>query len=113
MSPNQYSPKSGNEKLRTSCDSCHLSKVKCSKSRPLCSRCLICGTDCTYSPSARVGRKSKLEVNASRKEETPPIHQTVDTTNTPLDDQTQFQTPTSNLYSTFPYNNEEMTSQQL
>jgi len=56
---NKHSSKSRNERLRTSCDSCHLSKVKCSKTRPLCSRCLVCGTDCTYSPSARVGRRSK------------------------------------------------------
>lgn len=61
MSQSQRSSKSQPEKLRSSCDSCHLSKVKCSKSRPLCSRCLVCGTDCTYSPSARVGRKRKGE----------------------------------------------------
>jgi hypothetical protein len=61
MSQSQHSSLSRTEKLRSSCDSCHLSKVKCSKTRPLCSRCLVCGTDCTYSPSARVGRKKKGE----------------------------------------------------
>lgn len=52
-------PKTRSEKLRTACDSCYNSKVKCSRSRPLCSRCLICGTDCVYSPSGRSGRKSR------------------------------------------------------
>lgn len=68
MSPNKASPKSRHEKLRSSCDSCYSSKVKCSKTRPLCSRCLVCGTDCTYSPSARVGRKSKSKGEPSAKE---------------------------------------------
>lgn len=49
------------ETLRSSCDSCYVSKIKCSKSRPLCSRCLVCGTNCTYSPSGRSGRRKKTE----------------------------------------------------
>jgi hypothetical protein len=47
------------EKLRSACDSCYNSKVKCSRSRPLCSRCLVLGTNCVYSPSGRSGRKSR------------------------------------------------------
>lgn len=43
-------------KLRASCDTCFLAKVKCSKARPICSRCLACGADCKYSPSSRAGK---------------------------------------------------------
>ncbi|KAL9604621.1 MAG: hypothetical protein Q9219_000341 [cf. Caloplaca sp. 3 TL-2023] len=48
-----------NVKLRESCDSCLVAKVKCSKGRPLCSRCLQNGSDCGYSPSSRAGRKNR------------------------------------------------------
>jgi len=43
-------------RLRASCDGCFLAKVKCSKARPICSRCLACGIDCRYSPSSRAGK---------------------------------------------------------
>ncbi|PBP24182.1 transcription factor [Diplocarpon rosae] len=50
------SNKPKHSKLRASCDTCFLAKVKCSKARPICSRCLACGADCTYSPSSRAGK---------------------------------------------------------
>lgn len=40
-------------RLRASCDGCFLAKVKCTKSRPVCSRCLAVGLVCRYSPSSR------------------------------------------------------------
>ncbi|KAI0434279.1 hypothetical protein F5Y09DRAFT_266259 [Xylaria sp. FL1042] len=43
-------------RLRASCDGCFLAKVKCSKTRPVCSRCLACGLLCNYSPSSRSGK---------------------------------------------------------
>ncbi|KAI0974073.1 hypothetical protein F4678DRAFT_397673 [Xylaria arbuscula] len=43
-------------RLRASCDGCFLAKVKCSKARPICSRCLSCGLVCQYSPSSRSGK---------------------------------------------------------
>ena len=46
-------------KLRESCDSCLLAKVKCSKARPLCSRCLANGAPCDYSPSSRAGKRHR------------------------------------------------------
>lgn len=46
-------------KLRESCDSCLLAKVKCSKTRPMCGRCLANGAICAYSPSSRAGRKHR------------------------------------------------------
>lgn len=46
-------------KLRESCDSCLVAKVKCSKTRPVCGRCLANGATCGYSPSSRAGRKHR------------------------------------------------------
>lgn len=43
-------------RLRASCDACFLAKVKCSKAKPICSRCLACGADCRYSPSSRAAK---------------------------------------------------------
>lgn len=40
-------------RLRASCDGCFFAKVKCSKTRPICSRCLTVGLVCNYSPSSR------------------------------------------------------------
>ncbi|KAI6296363.1 hypothetical protein MCOR28_006995 [Pyricularia oryzae] len=51
-------------RLRASCDGCFLAKVKCSKARPICSRCLACGIECRYSPSTRAGKpKSDHNLN--------------------------------------------------
>ena len=47
------------KKLRASCDGCYLTKIKCNKARPMCSRCLTYGIDCVYSPSSRSGRTKK------------------------------------------------------
>lgn len=40
-------------KLRNSCDSCNLAKVRCSKARPLCTRCASHNLQCVYSVSLR------------------------------------------------------------
>lgn len=48
-------------RLRASCDGCFLAKVKCSKARPICSRCLTCGIECKYSPSSRAGKPKASE----------------------------------------------------
>ncbi|KAE8447935.1 hypothetical protein EG329_010007 [Mollisiaceae sp. DMI_Dod_QoI] len=53
-------------KLRASCDTCFLAKVKCSKTRPICSRCLACGADCNYSPSSRAGKPKSAGSKAHR-----------------------------------------------
>ena len=45
-------------KLRESCDSCLIAKVKCGKERPLCKRCLTNGNSCNYSPSSKTGRRN-------------------------------------------------------
>lgn len=43
-------------KLRSSCDECGTAKVKCSRSRPECSRCLSLGLNCIYGPSRKSGK---------------------------------------------------------
>lgn len=71
MSTSKANIKPKIQRLRASCDGCFLAKVKCSKARPICSRCLTCGTDCKYSPSSRAGKpkssrpgyKNSLSVN--------------------------------------------------
>jgi hypothetical protein len=60
MSTKKHSFERRTDKLRASCDACYLAKVKCSKSRPLCQRCLVSGTNCAYSPSARFKRGPKM-----------------------------------------------------
>lgn len=52
-------------RLRASCDGCFTAKVKCSKARPICSRCLACGLECRYSPSSRAGKPKPQEKNAN------------------------------------------------
>ena len=46
-------------KLRESCESCASCKVKCTKEKPSCSRCVARGLDCQYGESRRCGRASK------------------------------------------------------
>lgn len=53
-------------RLRASCDGCFLAKVKCSKAKPICSRCLACGADCRYSPSSRAGKPKSDGPRASQ-----------------------------------------------
>lgn len=57
--PNSTKPRQ--PRMRASCDGCFLAKVKCSKSRPICSRCLTCGIECRYSPSSRAGKPKASE----------------------------------------------------
>ena len=44
-------------KLRASCDTCNQAKVKCTKTRPTCSRCQKYGEECVYSVSLRAGKR--------------------------------------------------------
>ncbi|SPN97747.1 uncharacterized protein DNG_01261 [Cephalotrichum gorgonifer] len=61
-------------RLRASCDGCFIAKVKCSKARPICSRCLACGLECRYSPSSRAGKPKSDAYNATQ-QQTGPSHQ--------------------------------------
>ena len=46
-----------NSKLRDSCQACAVSKVKCQKEKPACSRCTRRGIQCEYFVMRRPGRK--------------------------------------------------------
>ena len=46
-----------NSRLRGSCQACAVSKVKCQKEKPACSRCVRRGTKCEYFAMRRPGRK--------------------------------------------------------
>ncbi|KAL9114752.1 MAG: hypothetical protein Q9227_001431 [Pyrenula ochraceoflavens] len=47
----------GTLKLRDSCHNCAASKLKCSKEKPTCARCMKRGKVCEYFATRRVGRK--------------------------------------------------------
>ncbi|KAI9744717.1 MAG: hypothetical protein M1818_001642 [Claussenomyces sp. TS43310] len=46
------------KRLKDSCNSCSLAKVKCNKAKPSCKRCEARGLYCHYFPSQRSGRRS-------------------------------------------------------
>lgn len=46
-------------KLRSSCDACGASKLKCDRGRPQCGRCAMLGRDCIYGYSRKMGKPSK------------------------------------------------------
>ncbi|KXX83196.1 Sterigmatocystin biosynthesis regulatory protein [Madurella mycetomatis] len=46
-------------RLRNSCDNCQDMKLKCTQSKPACSRCIRIGLPCVYSPIRRLGRPRK------------------------------------------------------
>lgn len=58
-------------RLRASCDGCFLAKVKCSKARPICSRCLTNGIECRYSPSSRAGKPKASDTARTQQQSTP------------------------------------------
>lgn len=49
-----------NTKLRTSCDNCLVAKVRCTKAKDGCARCVEYGAVCSYSPSLRGARPRML-----------------------------------------------------
>ncbi|OAA58782.1 C6 zinc finger domain protein [Cordyceps fumosorosea ARSEF 2679] len=55
----QFPTEGAGPKLRTSCDRCQLSKVRCSRGKPSCWRCSQSGVECVYSPLRKTGRPPK------------------------------------------------------
>lgn len=51
-------------RLRTSCDSCTRSKLRCDQKKPLCGRCRDRDEVCNYSRMGRVGRPPRLSLSA-------------------------------------------------
>lgn len=67
-------PKPEPPRLRASCDGCYLSKVRCTKEIPGCSRCLNHGVLCKYSPSQRIGKPRRLrEAHQARNRHKDPV----------------------------------------
>lgn len=107
-------------KLRDSCHACAVSKVKCHKEKPACSRCVKRGLTCWYVASKRFSRKQESISGLSEKrksslEETPPSK---DTATSPLDggfsmdltmNETSYLPSPSNAYA-LPTNATETTS---
>ncbi|KAK3680672.1 C6 zinc finger domain protein [Podospora appendiculata] len=56
----------GNSKLRDSCHACAVSKVKCPKEKPACSRCESRGISCQYFFTRRPGRRRESESSSNR-----------------------------------------------
>lgn len=70
-------PKPEPPRLRASCDGCYLSKVRCTKEIPGCSRCLNHGVLCKYSPSQRIGKPRRLrEAHQARNRHKDPVTST-------------------------------------
>ncbi|KAL2023148.1 hypothetical protein VTK56DRAFT_3754 [Thermocarpiscus australiensis] len=69
IDPAMMARKSDEPRLRASCDACFSAKVKCSKTKPVCSRCLTCGSPCNYSPCLRSGRAKSAQSSSTA---TPP-----------------------------------------
>lgn len=55
--PIRRKPRSTTSKIRDSCHSCALSKVRCPKEKPVCARCKKRGIVCEYFVTKRPGRK--------------------------------------------------------
>ncbi|KAJ6104368.1 Aflatoxin biosynthesis regulatory protein [Penicillium sp. IBT 18751x] len=66
--------KTGPPKLRSSCDSCGASKVKCDKGQPECGRCVSYGLPCAYGVSRKMGKPPRRP-SGSRTLSDPPVVQ--------------------------------------
>lgn len=80
--PKIHKPES--PRLRASCDGCYLSKVRCTKEIPGCSRCLNHGVLCKYSPSQRIGKPRRLrETHQARDRHKDPVDSTAGSSKSP------------------------------
>ncbi|KAG7287774.1 hypothetical protein NEMBOFW57_007289 [Staphylotrichum longicolle] len=58
-------------KLRDSCNACAVSKLKCSKEKPLCARCAKRGLRCEYFATRRAGRRHDLGARQRQQDDGP------------------------------------------
>lgn len=65
QNPQQQDGKRARRRLRDSCNSCALSKVKCNRKQPACERCENRGILCHYSPSRRTGKRRATAATTS------------------------------------------------
>ncbi|KAF2118830.1 aflatoxin regulatory protein-domain-containing protein [Lophiotrema nucula] len=61
-------------KLKASCNNCAASKVRCTKERPVCSRCAKRGEDCVYLASKRAGRVARAKSRSPHNIQQPGQH---------------------------------------
>jgi len=54
---------SSSPKLRHSCDSCGVAKVKCDRERPACGRCSLLSSVCIYGPSRKCGKTPRSRIS--------------------------------------------------
>ncbi|KAF7551410.1 hypothetical protein G7Z17_g5014 [Cylindrodendrum hubeiense] len=59
--------RSGQPKLRTSCDQCGAAKVKCDRGQPECGRCVSHGRTCVYGVSRKMGKPPRVKLRSSIK----------------------------------------------
>ncbi|KAK3316533.1 hypothetical protein B0H66DRAFT_561522 [Apodospora peruviana] len=71
MSTSSPTTVSRNSKLRASCDRCQDQKVKCSRDKPTCLRCIKKGSACIYSPLRPMGRPRKSQQTADEAKASP------------------------------------------
>lgn len=55
-------PASAQCNLRSSCDLCYSSKLRCTREKPTCTRCQKFGITCVYSPTKRPGRPRRVHI---------------------------------------------------
>ncbi|KAH8656413.1 hypothetical protein BGZ61DRAFT_540982 [Ilyonectria robusta] len=55
----------GQPKLRTSCDQCGATKVKCDRGQPECGRCVSYGRTCVYGVSRKMGKPPRVKLRSS------------------------------------------------
>ncbi|KAF2158990.1 hypothetical protein M409DRAFT_61176 [Zasmidium cellare ATCC 36951] len=85
--PDQHGPSKGrtpqtstrSPRIRSSCDECSAAKVRCSKDRPRCERCLSFNVECIYGYSLKRGRGTSKQhqhaQEASQQQKLPPLPQ--------------------------------------
>jgi len=64
------------QRVRTACDGCQKSKVKCSRGKPKCWRCSHNGEPCVYSLFRKIGRPPKQVASNSKRK--PDIHHSLE-----------------------------------
>ena len=62
------------QSLRDSCHNCYKAKVKCSKTKPECERCINRGYRCVYLPSRRRGRTKAMSGRRTSQSSPTPSH---------------------------------------
>lgn len=63
--PEEDARRPGRQKLRTSCDGCGTSKLRCDRGQPECARCVSHGIACVYGVSRKMGKPPRHKLSSS------------------------------------------------